>query len=91
MPPCLAINGHPIAPVFTILRQGEAPLKIYSSRWFPASIYNVKWSIKAGQWSNTKKIQKIQNFNFFFEFCIDPGGPGGHLGGSRTDFGAEKH
>ena len=62
MPPCLAINGHPIAPVFTILRQGEAPLKIYSSRWFPASIYSVKWSIVAGQWSNIKRLTKNLKF-----------------------------
>ena len=25
------------------------------------------------------------------DFYIDPGGPGSHLGGSRTDPGAEKH
>ena len=35
-----------------------------------------------------KKYQKIEkNQNFY----IDPGGPGGHPGGSRTDSGGEKH
>ena len=42
--PCLGMNGHPIAPVFTILRQVEAPVKINSSRRVPASIYSVKRS-----------------------------------------------
>ena len=27
----------------------------------------------------------------FLDFSIDPGGPGSHPGGSRTDPGAEKH
>ena len=38
-----------------------------------------------------KVVQKTVVFNFFFEFYIDPGDPGGHLGGSRTDSGGEKH
>ena len=37
---------------------------------------------------NIKKSRKIENFQNFY---IDPGGPGGHPGGSRTDSGAEKH
>ena len=37
---------------------------------------------------NIKKSRKIKNFQKKY---IDPGGPGGHPGGSRTDSGAEKH
>ena len=35
------MNGHSIAPVFTILRHVEAPVKIYNFRWIPASIYSL--------------------------------------------------
>ena len=35
--------------------------------------------------TKTKKKKKK------FVFSIDPGGSGGHLGGSRTDSGGEKH
>ena len=38
-----------------------------------------------------KNIKKSQKIEFFQDFYIDPGGPGGHPGGSRTDSGAEKH
>ena len=38
-----------------------------------------------------KNVQKIDFLNFFLDFSIDPGGPGSHPGGSRTDPGAEKH
>ena len=37
-----------------------------------------------------KKTSKKSNFQIFLDFSIDPGGPGGHLGGSRTDPGAKK-
>jgi len=37
-----------------------------------------------------EKIVKYRIFKNKLEFYIDPGGPGGHLGGSRTDSGAEK-
>ena len=85
------MNGHPIARMKLILRQGEAPVKIYNSRWFPALNYSVKWSIIAGQWSNMKKMsKKIIFYDVFLNFYIDPGGPGGHLGGSRTDPGAQQ-
>ena len=62
------------------------------SAGFPASIYRSKWSIIAGQGSNMKKISKESIFwKLFLDFYIDPGGPGSHPGGSRTDPGAEKH
>ena len=38
-----------------------------------------------------KKCTKNQKINFLGESYIDPGGPGSHPGGSRTDPGAEKH
>ena len=38
-----------------------------------------------------KKMSKNNFFwDFFLDFYIDPGGPGGHLGGSRTDSEAQK-
>ena len=90
--PCFGTNGHPMARMDTILRQCEAEVKIFNSRWFPASISRSKWSIIAGQGSNMKKSSKKSIFqNFFLDFSIDPGGPGGHPGGSRTDPRAEKH
>ena len=90
--PCLGMNGHLRARMKTILRQCEAEVKIFNSRWFPASIYRSKWSIIAGQGSNIEKSSKKLIFqHFFFDFPIDPGGPGGHPGRSRTDPGAEKH
>ena len=46
--PCFAMNGHPRARMKLILRQCETPVKIYNSRWFPASIYRSKLSIIAG-------------------------------------------
>ena len=85
------MNGHPRARINTILRQCEAPVKTSNSRWFPASNYRFKWSFIAGQGSNIKILTKNQHFKFSVEFYIDPGGPGGHLGGSRTDSGAEQH
>ena len=85
------MNGHCRARMKLILRQCENLLKIYSSRGFPASNYRLKWSNIAGQGSNIKNFQKNQIFNFFLEFYIDPGGPGGHPRGSRTDSGGEKH
>ena len=36
------MNQHPIARMDTILRQGESPVKIYSSRQVSAWIYSVK-------------------------------------------------
>ena len=90
--PCFGTNGHPMARMDTILRQCEAEVKIYNSRWFPASIYRSKWSIIAGQGSNIKKMSKKSIFQEkCLDFSIDPGGPGSHPGGSRTDPGAEKH
>ena len=68
----------------------ETPAKIYNSRWFPASIYRSKWSNIAGQGSNMKKMSKKSIFRILFLiFYIDPGGPGGHPGGSRTHPGAQ--
>ena len=85
------MNGHCRARMKLILRQCENLLKIYSSRGFPASNYRLKWSNIAGQGSNKKFKKKNPFFHFFLEFCIDPGGPGGHPRGSRTDSGGEKH
>ena len=86
------MNGHPRARTDTILRQCEAPVKIFNSRWFPASIYRSKWSNIAGQGSNIKKSSKKSIFQKKkLDFSIDPGGPGSHPGGSRTDPGAQKH
>ena len=56
--PCFGMNGHPRARMDTILRQCEAPVKIYNSKGFPASIYRSKWSIITGQGSNMKKMSK---------------------------------
>ena len=60
--PCFRTNGHPMARMDTILRQCEAEVKIFNSRWFPASIYRSKWSIIAGQGSNMKKSSKKSIF-----------------------------
>ena len=59
------MNEHPRARMDTILRQCEAPVKIYSSIGVPASIYRFKWSIIAGQGSTMKKMSK---FKFFWGF-----------------------
>ena len=64
--PCFGMNGHPIARMDTILRQCEAPVKIYDSRWFPASKYRFKWSFIAGQGSNIKILKKKSKFWIFF-------------------------
>ena len=63
--PCFGMNGHPRARMNTILRQCEAEVKIFKSRWFPASIYRSKWSIIAGQGSNMRKISKKSDFLIF--------------------------
>ena len=86
--PCFGTNGHPMGRMDTILRQCGAPVKTFNSKWFPASNYRFKWSFIAVQGSNIKILKKIIKFEFFVEFYIDPGGPGGHPGGSRTDPGA---
>ena len=86
------MNGHPRARMKLILRQYETEVKIFNSRWFPASIYRSKWSNVASQGSNMKKASKKSIFQkIFLDFSIDSGGPGSHPGGSRTDPGAEKH
>jgi len=67
--PCFGTNGHPMARMDTILRQCEAEVKIFTSRWFPASNYRSKWSIIAGQGSNMKKSTKKSFFqNLFWIF-----------------------
>ena len=38
-----------------------------------------------------EKNRPKNRFKIFWGFYIDPGGLGGHPGGSRTDSGAEKH
>ena len=63
MVPCPGMNEHPIARMELILRQVEAPVKIYNSRWVPASIYSVKCSIIAGKGSTMKKIIKKSIFS----------------------------
>ena len=86
------MNGHPRARMKLILRQYETEVKIFDSRWFPASNYRFKWSNIASQGSNMKKTSKRSIFQkFVLDFSIDPGGPGSHPGGSRTDSRAEKH
>ena len=86
------MNGHPRARMKLILRQYETEVKILNSRWFPASNCRFRWSNIASQGSNVKKTSKKSTFqNLFLDFSIDPGGPGGHPGGSRTDPRAEKH
>ena len=90
--PCFGTNGHTMARMDIILGQCEAEVKIFNSRWFPASIYRSKWSILVGQGSNMKNMSKKSMFSkFVWGFYIDPGGPGSHPGGSRTDPQAEKH
>ena len=37
-----------------------------------------------------KNIQKSEKTKNIQKFYIDPGGPGGHPGGSRTDSGGEQ-
>ena len=86
------MNGHPRARMKLILRQYETEVKIFNSRWFPASIYRFKCSNIASQGSNMKKTSKKSILQkIFLDFSIDPGGAGSHQGGSRTDSGAEKH
>ena len=83
---CPSLNEHPIARMELILRQVEAPVKVYNSEWVPASIYNVKWSIKAGQWSNTKKIQENTKHQFFFWVLYRPRGSRGPSGRVQNPF-----
>ena len=68
--PCFGMDGHPRARMNTILRRCEAEIKIFNSRWFPASIYRSKWSNIAGQGSNMKKSSKKSIFEFFFGICL---------------------
>ena len=63
--PCFAMNGHPRARMKLILRQCETPVKIFNSRWFPASNYRLKWSNIAGQGSKIKISKKSIFSNFF--------------------------
>ena len=62
------MNGHPRARMKLILRQYETEVKIFNSRWFPASNYRFKWSNIASQGSNMKKTSKKsifqKNWNF---------------------------
>ena len=60
------MNGHPRARMKLILRQYETEVKIFKSRWFPASNYRFKWSNIASQGSNMKKTSKKSIFQFFF-------------------------
>ena len=63
------MNGHPRARMKLILRQYETEVKIFNSRWFPASNYRFKWSNIASQGSNMKKTFKksiLQNFFWIF-------------------------
>ena len=60
------MNGHPSARMKTILRQCEAEVKIFNSRWFQASIYRSKWSNIAGQGSNIEKSSNKSIFQIFF-------------------------
>ena len=84
------MNGHPRARMKLILRQYETEVKIFNSRWFPASNYRFKWSNIASQGSNMKKTSEKSIFQkIVLDFSIDPGGPGSHPGGSRTNPGAE--
>ena len=89
--PCLGMNGHPRARMKLILRQYETEVKIFNTRWFPASNYRFKWSNIASQGSNMRKTSQKSNFKKKLDFSIDPGGPGSHPGGSRANPGAEKH
>ena len=60
------MNGHPRARMKLILRQYETEVKIFNSRWFPASNYRFKWSNIASQGSNMKKTSKKSIFQIFF-------------------------
>ena len=60
------MNGHPRARMKLILRQYETEVKIFNSRWFPASNYRFKWSNIASQGSNMKKTSKKSIFQFLF-------------------------
>ena len=60
------MNGQPRARMKLILRQYETEVKIFNSRWFPASNYRFKWSNIASQGSNMKKTSKKSIFQFFF-------------------------
>ena len=53
------MNGHPRARMNLILRQGEAPVKIYNYRWFPAPTSGVKWFFVAEEGSYMKKSPKM--------------------------------
>ena len=61
------MNGHSKVRMDTILRQCEAPVRIYDSKGFPASNYRFEWSFIAGQVSNMKRMTKIK---IFFEFDL---------------------
>ena len=81
------MNGHPRARMNTILRQCEAPVKIFNLQASQHRFIGPStWSIIAGQGSNMEKMSNTSIFLIFWgDFHIDPGGPGDHLGGSRTD------
>ena len=83
------MNGHPRARMKLILRQYETEVKIFKSRWFPASNYRFKWSNIASQGSNMKKTSKKSIFQKKIGFFYRSRGPGSHPGGSRTNSGAE--
>ena len=77
------MNGHPRARTKIILSQGDAPIKICKSRWFPALIYVVTWSIMAGK-SSTMKNMSILFFSLFRDLYIDPGVHGAIQEGPET-------
>ena len=69
------MNGHPRARMKLILRQYETEVKIYNSRWFPASNYRFKWSNVASQGPNMKKPSKINQLKkkIFWTFLSTQG------------------
>jgi len=64
------LNEHPLAHEELTIRQVEAPIKIYKSRWVPASLNTTSLSLMKKHRLNIKLLKK---FEFFLDLCIDLG------------------
>ena len=77
--------GHPIARMETILRQGEAPVKIFNLQASQHRSLGPSGRIWLAKGPIGKTCTNFWFLKISLGFYIDPGGPGGHPGRSRTD------